>query len=224
MLLGLRAQLREDTGLSPAEAVFGAPIVLPNDFLQNEEMSVDAIIKNFSKTLYVPAVSLPMHNSSAQLSDELPGDLSPPPSSGSVGAASSHPFSRSTTAPTPSCAAGPAPSPSESGPGTRSSLSAASRLARPQTPCLAARVTAADCRVRTQAILLQPSRSRFQTRWSLHLPLRRHLETVPEPFSYPARRFLQARDRRRLHRCHRRGTRPINRHHHRGYTSDLFSF
>jgi hypothetical protein len=30
VLLGLRAQPREDTGLSPAKAVFGAPIVLPN--------------------------------------------------------------------------------------------------------------------------------------------------------------------------------------------------
>jgi hypothetical protein len=30
VLLGLCAQLREDTGLSPAEAVFGAPIVLLN--------------------------------------------------------------------------------------------------------------------------------------------------------------------------------------------------
>jgi hypothetical protein len=30
--------------------------VLPNEFLQNEEMPVDAIIKNFSKTLHVPAV------------------------------------------------------------------------------------------------------------------------------------------------------------------------
>jgi hypothetical protein len=75
VLLGLRAQPREDTGLSPAEAVFGAPIVLPNEFLQNEERPVDAIIKNFSKTLHVPAVSLPRHNSSTQLPDELPGDL-----------------------------------------------------------------------------------------------------------------------------------------------------
>ncbi len=31
VLLGLRTQPRKDTGLSPAEAVFGAPIVLPND-------------------------------------------------------------------------------------------------------------------------------------------------------------------------------------------------
>jgi transposase InsO family protein len=38
VLLGLRAQPREDTGLSPAEAVFGAPIMLPNEFLQGEEI------------------------------------------------------------------------------------------------------------------------------------------------------------------------------------------
>jgi hypothetical protein len=34
VLLGLRAQPREDTGLAPAEAVFGAQIVLPNEFCQ----------------------------------------------------------------------------------------------------------------------------------------------------------------------------------------------
>jgi hypothetical protein len=34
---------REDTGLSLAEAVFGAQIVLPNEFLQNYELSVDTI-------------------------------------------------------------------------------------------------------------------------------------------------------------------------------------
>ncbi len=75
VLLRRRAQPREDTGLSPAEAVFGTPIVLPNEFLQNEEMSVDAIIKKISKTLHVPAVSLHRHNSSAQLPNELPGNL-----------------------------------------------------------------------------------------------------------------------------------------------------
>jgi hypothetical protein len=52
---------------------------------------------------------------------------------------------------------GPTPSPSESGHGTRWSLSAALRLARPRTPRLAARVTAADCWARTQAVLPQPS-------------------------------------------------------------------
>jgi hypothetical protein len=33
VLLSLQAQPREDTCLSPAESVFGAPIVLPNEFL-----------------------------------------------------------------------------------------------------------------------------------------------------------------------------------------------
>jgi hypothetical protein len=47
-LLRLWAQPREDTGLSLAEAVFGAPIVLPNKFVQNEEIYFDSIIKSFS--------------------------------------------------------------------------------------------------------------------------------------------------------------------------------
>ncbi len=43
MLLGLQAQPREVNGLSPAEAFFGAPIVLPKEFLLNEEISVDSL-------------------------------------------------------------------------------------------------------------------------------------------------------------------------------------
>jgi transposase InsO family protein len=57
VLLGLRAQPREGTGLSPAESVFGAPIVLPNEFLQSEELAVESIIKQFQKTLVAPAFS-----------------------------------------------------------------------------------------------------------------------------------------------------------------------
>jgi hypothetical protein len=49
VLLRLRAHPREDTGLSPAESVYGAPIVLPNEFLQCNELAVDSIIKNFKK-------------------------------------------------------------------------------------------------------------------------------------------------------------------------------
>jgi hypothetical protein len=41
---------------------------------------------------------------------------------------------------------------------------------------------------------------------------------------HQARRCLHARDHRRHHRCHRCSTRPTNRHRHRGWTSDLFSF
>jgi transposase InsO family protein len=75
VLFGLRAQPREDTSLSLVEAVFGAPVVLPNEFSQNEEISVDSFIKNVTKTLDVPAVSLPRHNSSALLHSELPAEL-----------------------------------------------------------------------------------------------------------------------------------------------------
>jgi hypothetical protein len=75
VLLGLRAQPREDTGLYPADAFFGAQIVLPNEFLQNDELSVDTIVKIFSKTLHVSAPSLPRHNSSTGLPSELPADL-----------------------------------------------------------------------------------------------------------------------------------------------------
>jgi hypothetical protein len=140
-------------------------------------------------------------------------NCSPPPLSGSVGAALFHPFSRSTTAPTQLCAAAPTPSPSELGRGMRWLPSAALRLAWPRMPCLAARITAADRWVRAQAILPQPSGSCSQTRWSLHLLLlrRRHV-MVPEPFSYLTRRFLHAQDRRRLHSLHRRGTSLINGH------------
>jgi hypothetical protein len=53
------------------EAVFGAQIVLPNEFLKNDELSVDAIINNFSKTLHVSAPSVPRHNSSTDLPAEL---------------------------------------------------------------------------------------------------------------------------------------------------------
>ncbi len=73
-------------------------------------------------------------------------------------------------------------------------------------------------------VLPQPSGSRFQTRWFLCLLLhRRRHATVPEPFSYPARRVLHVLDWRRLHSLHKRGTRPVSGHRPRGWTSDLFS-
>ncbi len=75
MLLSLRAQPREDTGLFPAEAVFGAPIIVPNEFLKGDEIPVDSISKNFRKSLDAPTFSLPRHNSSCQLPSELPADL-----------------------------------------------------------------------------------------------------------------------------------------------------
>jgi hypothetical protein len=75
VLLGLCAQLREDTDLSPAEAVFGAPIVVPNEFLKGDEIPVDTFSKYFLKSLDAPAFSLPRHNLSCQLPSELLADL-----------------------------------------------------------------------------------------------------------------------------------------------------
>jgi hypothetical protein len=43
--------------------------------MRNDELSVDTIVKNFSKTLHVSAPSLPRHNSSTDLPSELPAEL-----------------------------------------------------------------------------------------------------------------------------------------------------
>jgi hypothetical protein len=71
LLLGLCAQPREDTGLSPAEAGFGALIVLPNEFLKGDEIPVNTISKNFLKSLKAHAFSLPRYNLSRQLPSEM---------------------------------------------------------------------------------------------------------------------------------------------------------
>jgi hypothetical protein len=125
---------------------------------------------------------------------------SPPPSSGSFGAASSHHFSRSMTAPTLFCAADPALHHPSRVPGRGHCRQQPYGLHDRGPLHLAARVAAADHRVRAQAVLPQPRGSHFQARWFLHLP-----------------------DWWHHHRCHRRGTRPVNGHCRRGWTSDLFS-
>ncbi len=164
VLLSLCAQPREDTGLSPAEAVFGAPIVLPNEFLQGDKISVDSIIKIFSKTLDAPVFSLPRHNSSTQLPSELPAKL--------LSARRVWVHLGSTVPPLQPLYDGPfavlrqgsAPSPAESGRRMISSLSATSSPGQPGVPSLAVRVAAAHRRASAQAVPLPPSESHFQTR------------------------------------------------------------
>ncbi len=150
MLLVLRAQPREDTGLSPAEAVFGAPIVLPNKFLQIEEISVDSILKIFQK-LWMPLLLLCLGNSSILLPTKLPAELLSAPlvwvRCGSV-VPPLHPFYDGAYT---VLRHGLAPSPSESSHETRSSLSAVSRPARQRTPSLATPVAATDHRVCAEA-------------------------------------------------------------------------
>jgi hypothetical protein len=48
---------------------------LPNEFLHNDELSVDTIVKKFAKTFHVSAPSLPRPNSSTKLPCELPAEL-----------------------------------------------------------------------------------------------------------------------------------------------------
>ncbi len=63
------------TNFGSTTLVFAAQIVLPNKFLQNDEFSVDTIVKKFSKTLHVSAPFLSRHNSSNDLPSELPAEL-----------------------------------------------------------------------------------------------------------------------------------------------------
>jgi hypothetical protein len=58
----------------------------------------------------------------------------------------------------------------------------------------------------------RPNGWRSNIRWSLPLQQRRRHETVPEPFSYPAQKFLHARDRCRHQRLHSSGIRRASGH------------
>jgi transposase InsO family protein len=222
VLLGLRAQLREDTGLSPAEAVFGAQIVLPNEFLQNDEFSVDAIVKNFSKTLHVSAPSLPRHNSSTDLPSELPAKLLSAPFIWVHWGGLVPPLQPLYNSPYAVLRRGPRSFTIRVG--SRDEVVAISSL----KACTAADATPGSPHHRVRPPGPHPGgpAATKQVSFSdpfLHILIRRRHETVPEPFSYPARRFLHTRDWQCHHRCHRRGTHPVNGHRHRGWPSDLFS-
>jgi hypothetical protein len=129
---------------------------------------------------------------------------SPPPSSGSVGAASFHPLNHSTMAPTRFCATVPASSPYESGRGTRWSPSAALKPAWLRMPC------------RGRPLGSRPG-GPAPTKRFLHLLLiRRHHKRSRSRFPTRQRRFLHTRYRRRLHSLHRCSTCPVNGHHPRG--------
>ncbi len=163
--------------------------------------------------MHVSAPSLPRHNSSTELPSELPAELLSAPLIWVRRGGLVPPLQPLYDGPYAVLRRGPRSFTIRVG--SRDEVVAVSRLrlARPRTPRLAAPVATADRRARAQAVLLQPSWSRSQTRWFIHLPLLRHRHvTAPEQFSYPARRFLHGRDRRRLHSFHRRGTRLVNGH------------
>jgi hypothetical protein len=119
VLLGLGAQPREDTGLSPAEAFSVHKLSCQTNFCKMTNFQLTPLPKIFPKLcmfLLLPCLGTilaPTCPASCQLSCSLP------PLSGSVGAAWFHPFSRSTTSPMRSCAAAHDSSPSEPGRGGR---------------------------------------------------------------------------------------------------------
>jgi hypothetical protein len=149
---------------------------------------------------------------------------SPPPLSGPVGALSSHPFSCSTTAPMPSCAAAPCSFTIRVR--SRDEVITVSRL----KACTAADATPGSLHRCGRPTGSHPGGPAATNQVSFSDPLVSSPSPLVLPrdspgtiFPYPARRFLHARDWRRHHRCHRRGTCPVKRHRHRGWTSDLFS-
>jgi hypothetical protein len=146
-----------------AEAVFGAQIVLPNEFLQNDELSVDTIVKNFPLCMFLLLLCL-----GTILAPTCPVSCQPscslPPSSGSVGAAWFHPFSRFTTAPMRSCAAAPAPSPSV---GSRDKVVAISCL----KACTAAGATPGSLHRRGRPLVSHPGSHATTKRVSFSDPL-----------------------------------------------------
>ncbi len=114
VLLGLRAQPREDT-IFPWLRQFLVPkLSCQMNFCNIMNFQLMPLSKNFPKhymfllLLCLGPIIAPTCPWSCQPS------CSPPPSSASVGAASFHPFSSSTTNPTRFCAEVPAPSPSYS--------------------------------------------------------------------------------------------------------------
>jgi hypothetical protein len=78
VLLGLRAAPREEDNISPAQAVFGTPIVLPGQFLdENAKLDESKFFQNFSEAVGAAEIIPTRHNvaRSQQAPEDLPVDL-----------------------------------------------------------------------------------------------------------------------------------------------------
>jgi hypothetical protein len=77
VLLGLRTAGREDDSSTPAQAVFGSPLIIPGQFLDSPELPSKIFLEQFSKTLSAAEQTGTTHNTSAarrpppQLLDDL---------------------------------------------------------------------------------------------------------------------------------------------------------
>jgi hypothetical protein len=49
VLLGLRAAAREENGSSPAQAVFGSPLILPGQFLDSPEIPSKIFLEKYTE-------------------------------------------------------------------------------------------------------------------------------------------------------------------------------
>ncbi len=75
-LLGLRSQPREDSNISPAQAVYGTPLVLPNQYLSiYDTVTMNEFLVQINNILNNS--SLPSHNFAVdrELPEDLPPDL-----------------------------------------------------------------------------------------------------------------------------------------------------
>jgi hypothetical protein len=108
VLLGLRSQPREDSNISPAQAVYGTPLVLPNQYLSID----DTVTMNEFLVQINNNYSLPRHNFAATGSCQRTcrRTCGPRSASGSAAVATCRRSRRSTTAPTQSSSAACAPS------------------------------------------------------------------------------------------------------------------
>ncbi len=75
--MGLRAAPREDDGSTPAQEVFGTPLILPGQFLDSPEIPPKIFLEQFSKTLSAAKHTATRHNTAAarQPPPRLPDDL-----------------------------------------------------------------------------------------------------------------------------------------------------
>jgi hypothetical protein len=73
--MGLRAAPREEDGSTPAQEVFGTPLILPGQFLDSPEIPPIIFLEQFSKTLSAAEHSATRHNTAAARQPRLPDDL-----------------------------------------------------------------------------------------------------------------------------------------------------
>jgi hypothetical protein len=80
-LLGLCAAPREDDGSTPAQAVFGSPLILAGQFLDSPELFSKIFLEQFSKTLGAAEHTSTIYNTTAahQPPPQLPDDLAHAP-------------------------------------------------------------------------------------------------------------------------------------------------